>query len=68
MTQGPQLKVEKRVGYLESVVDMNQRSPKKNPESDQSGIWTRNIRMQNQHRDHWATLSHDSVHLYVYVR
>ena len=35
---------------------MTQGSPKPNPESGQSDIWTQNIRMQIQHPDHWATL------------
>ena len=31
-------------------------SPKTNPDNGQNGIWTRNIRVQIQHPDHWATL------------
>ena len=34
----PQLVGGKPVGYLQSVVDLSQGSPKKNPHSDQSGI------------------------------
>ena len=35
---------------------MTRGSQKTNPDSGQSGIWTRNIRMQIQHPDQWATL------------
>ena len=45
----------KPIGYLQSVVDMTRGSSKINPDSGQSEIWTRNIRMQIQHPDHWAT-------------
>ena len=51
-------KVERKLPFcsLQSVVDLSQGLPKKNPENGQNEIWTQEKCIQTQQPDHWAML------------
>ena len=44
-------------GFLQRFLNLTEGSLKTNPDAGQSGIWTRDARMQI-HPDHWAAPPH----------